>query len=602
MNRKEKKKYSLWSTYKFVYGMGWKITKKAVFYPILRAILEMLMSLLNVALPAVVVYCLEEKFEFYQIMITLGSCFLFSAFVNGMRVYIRQVGADTNLQVRASGPIPKIIEKTMNIRYEKMEMEEVAQLKEKAFYSCLGNNQGFENFLHVNGELLKGIFGLILYVFMLTTVQPVLILVLFGISFLQMIVFGRVRQYVVSHKEEKAKQGRFFEYFNRIAFEKAEGKDIRLFSLRGWLMQIYEHQMQNLETLVMKERAAYFFYDLLGLALQLFRDIACYGYLLYQLQNGMNVAEFMIYLGVVSGFSNWFTTIFESIGQILLEANVLEDLQEWLDLKDTNSKEMGEKIGTELDIVFEHVSYRYPGVENMALKDVSFHIAPGEKIALVGMNGAGKSTLVKLLCGLYTPTEGKIWINGKEQTQFDQEEYQRVIAPVFQDSVHLTFTIAENVAGNVLGKIDLVKCEKALEAAGLSEKMQQLPKGIFTYIDRFVDPEGIELSGGEKQKLMLARALYKQAALVMLDEPTAAMDSIAEAETYRLYESVLQKQTVFFISHRLASTRFCDRIFLLEDGSIVEEGTHESLLEQKGSYANMYEVQRKYYQKEGVSI
>lgn len=604
MSKKEKKKYSLWSNYRFVYSMAWKTNKKAVFYPMLRAVLEMATALLAVALPAMVIFCLEKKLAFHQIVIVLGSCFLLSGILNGIRVYIRQVGADVNTYTRSAGPIPKIIEKTMNIDYEMVETEEVAQLKEKAFVSCLGNNQGFENFLHVNAELLKGIVGLAVYVLLLTTVQPLLVFVLFVISFLQLMIFGRVRKYVLSHRDEKAKQGRFFEYFSRVAFEKAEGKDIRLFSLRGWLMQIYEHQMENLGMLVTKERFAYFLYDLLGLGLQLFRDIACYGYLIQQIQRGMDISEFMIYLGVVSGFSSWFTIIFESVGQIWLDAAKVGDLQEWLNLKDTNWTEQGERIedvDKVPDIVFDHVSYRYPGTEKMALKDISFHVAAGEKIALVGVNGAGKSTLVKLLCGLYTPTEGRILINGKELTQLDREEYQRMIAPVFQDSVHLTFTLAENVAADVLSKIDSVKCEKAMGAAGLSEKIKQLPNGIFTYIDRFIDPDGIELSGGEKQKLMLARALYKQAKLVMLDEPTAAMDSIAEAETYKLYENVLQSQTVFFISHRLASTRFCDRILMLEDGSIVEEGTHDSLLEKKGLYAQMYEVQRQYYQKEGVS-
>ncbi len=599
---KEKKKYSLWSNYKFVYGMAWKANKKTVLYPFLRAGLEIASALMVVVLPAVVVYCLEQKMKMGEIAFVLLGSFILAGLLNAAKSYCEPVGRCFNTTMRAGGVLPDLIVKTLKIDYEMLEKEEILQIKDKAMESCGGNNRGFENFMTLNGNLLIGIAGLVTYVMLLTTVQPLLVLALLGISFVQLLVFTRVRDYALSHRDEKAKKSRFFEYFSRVAFEKAEGKDIRLFSLRGWLMQIYEHQMGELKTLVRKERYAYFAYDMLGLSLQLVRDITCYGYLFMQLKNGMDVSEFMVYLGVVSGFSSWFTMIFESIGQISLEAAMVSDLQTWMDHPGTTwqgNRKLVDKDEPALDIIFDHVSYQYPGSDRKVLDDVSFHIRSGEKIALVGINGAGKSTLVKLLCGLYTPTEGQILVNGQNLRSIDRDDYQGRLAPVFQDSIQLAFTIAENVSAQKPEKIDYAKCEQALVMAGLGGKIKQLPQGVCTFLEKTIDKNGIELSGGEKQKLMLARVLYKQAKLVLLDEPTAAMDSIAEAETYQLYGNVLKQQTVVFISHRLASTRFCDRILLLENGTITEEGMHEQLLSKQGTYTKMYEVQKKYYQ-EGV--
>ncbi len=602
MSKKEKKKYSLWSNYKYVYGTVWRTYKSAIGYPIAIAVLDVAAALIAVALPAIVVYCLKQQMKMEQIVVVLGGSFLLAGVVNGLRSFCGQRGRSINSEVRIDGPTMQLVKKELKVDYELLEREDCIQMKEKALRSCSGNNWGFENFLTANGSLLQGIVGLITYSLLLTTVQPLLVLVLFGISLLQFVVFGRVRNYKLSHRDEKAKQNRFFMYFQNIAFDAAAGKDIRLFSLHGWFMEIYEHQFRNLKKLVSRERIAYFLYDLLGLGLQLVRDITCYGYLLYKIKDGMDISEFMIFLGVVNGFSNWFTSIFESIGSISVDRAMVCDLQEWLDHPDTLRTAGGEgswKNADAVDIVFDHVCYRYPGADANVLDDVNFHIKSGEKIALVGINGAGKSTLVKLLCGLYTPTSGRILINGVELCDMDRDEYQKVVSPVFQDAVQLSFTIGENVAGQPMDQIDWERCRFALSEAGLGTKIEQLPVGAKTFLDKALDQNGIELSGGEKQKMMLARVLYKQAKLVLLDEPTAAMDSIAEAETYQLYGDVLKKQTTLFISHRLASTRFCDRILLLDHGAIAEEGSHEQLLRKQGIYAKMYEVQKQYYVKGG---
>lgn len=597
-------KYSIWSNYRFVYGNAWRTDKKIVIYLFIRAFFEVAATFMTIALPAIVVSCLEQRVEIKQMVFVFIVSFSVAGIVYAARTYFDSVGYELNTNARIDGQMLSLIEKALQIDYELLEREDIVLLKQKAFDSCWGNDWGYEKFLHANVELLKGVLGLVGYILLLNSIQPILVFILLSISLVQLSIFGKVKKYALSHRNEKASHNRTFDYFRRVAFENSAGKDIRLFSMRGWLIQIYEHHLKGMNLLVSKERLAYFAYDLCGLTLQLVRDIACYGYLFQQMRNGMDVSQFILFLGVVSGFGNWFTIIFENIGRISLDTAMISDLRRWLEYPDITTKIMESAVLNEvkaLEIKFENVSYQYPGTEKYVLKDVNFRIRPGEKIALVGMNGAGKSTMVKLLSGLYTPTEGRILINGTDLSKINREEYQTVVAPVFQDAIQLAFTIGENVAAQKPEMIDWDRCNQAVLKAGLEEKVNTLPNGVNTFLDKTLDMNGVELSGGEKQKLMLARVLYKKAKLVLLDEPTAAMDSIAEAETYKLYQEELKDQTVFFISHRLASTRFCDRIMLLQNGTIAEEGTHEQLLRKQELYAEMYEVQKQYYQEKGVT-
>lgn len=226
-------------------------------------------------------------------------------------------------------------------------------------------------------------------------------------------------------------------------------------------------------------------------------------------------------------------------------------------------------------------------------------IRPGERLAVVGLNGAGKTTLVKLICGLQDPTEGRVLLNGEDIRQYDREAYYRLFSAVFQQFSILEATLAENVAQTV-ENIDLGRVKDCVNKAGLAQKAEALPQGYETHIGRQVYEDGVELSGGETQRLMLARALYKDGPVLVLDEPTAALDPIAENDIYLKYNQMTQGRTSVYISHRLASTRFCDRILFLENGGIAEEGTHEELMERGGSYAALFQVQSKYYQEEGT--
>ena len=227
-------------------------------------------------------------------------------------------------------------------------------------------------------------------------------------------------------------------------------------------------------------------------------------------------------------------------------------------------------------------------------------IHPREKLAIVGLNGAGKTTLVKLICGLLSPSEGRVLLNGDDISDFNRNKYYELFSAVFQDFSILDVTIAEEIA-QCKDNIDYQRIKECIDYAGLSDTIDKLPKGLNTHIGREVYLDGVLLSGGQMQRLMLARALYKNGPILLLDEPTAALDPLAESEIYQKYSDMANNKTSLFISHRLASTRFCDRIILIKDGGIKEEGSHEDLLKLNGEYAKLFEVQSRYY-KQGKEI
>ena len=264
--------------------------------------------------------------------------------------------------------------------------------------------------------------------------------------------------------------------------------------------------------------------------------------------------------------------------------------------------EEGERLSSKsVDrVVFEHVSFQYPSADAPTLKHIDLTFKNGEKIAIVGENGAGKTTLIKLLCGLYAPTGGRILLNGKDIATIAKTSYFDLFSAIFQDYYFLPMTIQQNITASL--DYDREKFDLALQKAEMYDKVYALPKGADTLMDRNVYKDAVDFSGGEKQKLLLAKAMYKDAPILILDEPTAALDPIAENQLYLKYSELTDGKLSFFISHRLSSTRFCDRILFVSGGQITEMGTHEELMAKKGAYYKMFQVQSYYYREQGVAV
>jgi len=272
--------------------------------------------------------------------------------------------------------------------------------------------------------------------------------------------------------------------------------------------------------------------------------------------------------------------------------------REFIEFKHNNNEDkLPKKFNNITSIEFNNVSFKYQSAEDSIIENMSFTINEAENIAIVGENGAGKTTIVKLLCGLYNPSEGEILINNTKSTDICQKDYFELFSPVFQDYTFLPMTIAENIAASC--DYDKSKLYSAFKKAGIKEKIENLQHKEKTFMIKDIYKDAVDFSGGEKQKLLLAKAIYKDAPVIILDEPTAALDPIAENELYLKYNELMKGKISFFISHRLSSTRFCDRIFFISNGKIVESGTHEELMKLKGKYYRMYQLQS-YYYKEGL--
>ena len=252
------------------------------------------------------------------------------------------------------------------------------------------------------------------------------------------------------------------------------------------------------------------------------------------------------------------------------------------------------RMDNKYDIEFHNVSFKYPGTDKYAIKNLNLKFKVGDRIAVVGMNGSGKTTMIKLLCRLYDPTEGYITLNGIDIQKYDYEDYLKLFSVVFQDFKLFSFSVGENVAASV--DYDEEKVWSSLEKAGMLERVKAMPKGLKTPVYKDFEEDGVEISGGEAQKLAIARALYKDAAFVILDEPTASLDPIAEHEIYSRFNDMVKDKTAVYISHRLSSCRFCDRILVFDNGQLIQDGTHEILLENPdGKYSELWNAQAQYY-------
>ena len=405
------------------------------------------------------------------------------------------------------------------------------------------------------------------------------------------------------HREEAAKPIKEMGYIRQTAAGRAHAKDIRMFGLGPWMNEVWRKSMSLFRAFLRKRESVYLWINLTDLLLTLIRNGAAYAYLLWlTLTTGMSAAEFLLYFTAASGFTQWVTGILDMFNQLHRESLDLSTVREYLEYPELFRFEDGEPLPKDLstpcEIKLENVSFRYPKAEKDTLHHINLTIHPGEKLAIVGLNGAGKTTLVRLVCGFLDPTEGRVLLNGEDIRRYDRRAYYELFSAVFQDFSVLEASVAENVAQRVEG-IDTDRVMACLDQAGLTEKVMSLPKGVATAIGRQVFEDGVELSGGQTQRLMLARALYKDGPILVLDEPTAALDPIAEEDIYRKYSGMTGGKTSLFISHRLASTRFCDRILFLEQGRIAEEGTHNELLARGGGYAKLFDVQSQYYREGG---
>ena len=450
-------------------------------------------------------------------------------------------------------------------------------------------------------QLLFHVGGFLVYLLMLSGIDPILVAVTIVTSVLSYISNQRAIRWERRTDEEWSKSWTELSYLKKCTESVETAKDIRIFGLSGWIKKLYADALKLRISIAAKREKRQILANLTDVVLTFLQNGIAYGYLLkITLQGNLSASAFLLYFAAVTGFTAWITGILEECGNLYRQCQGIGAVLAYLHTEEPFCFEGGRALPdtASCELRLEDVSFRYPGAKKPLFEHLNLTVHPGEKLAVVGLNGAGKTTLVKLLCGFYDPDGGRVTLNGVDIREYNRREYYGLLCAVYQYFSVLDVTIAENVA-QATQQIDTDKVWKCLEMAGLSAFVRSLPDGIDTHVGRDVYLDGVLLSGGQLQRLMLARALYKDGPILLLDEPTAALDPIAESDIYQKYNSMTTGKTSIFISHRLASTRFCDRILFVANGAIAEEGTHEELLKLGGAYAQLYEIQSRYY-REGV--
>lgn len=600
MKKKEKPKYNMAQNTWFMVKLAWTSReKKVLVLGLLSALLTVALNLINLYVSPAVLGVVERHGSLAELAATLAGFVLALMVVSAAANYVSTNVRFGQITVRTE-IINLLTRKAAITSYPNWEDDRFQKLLSKASRCTYTNWEATEAVWTTLTNLTANGLGFLIYLVLFARVEPVLIPVILLTAGVSYLIGNRLNGYGYRHREEEAKYDSQMSYIARRAGNFQAAKDIRIFGLRPWLEALNRKALEAYTAFHRKAQGVYFWGAVADLVLTFLRNGIAYAYLIgLVLYSQVSVAEFLLLFTAVGGFAQWVTGILGDCSTLYRQSLDLTTVRECLEYPEPFRFEDGQplspKQGEPLEIRLEDVSFRYPEAEKDTLCHINLTLHPGEKLAVVGLNGAGKTTLIKLLCGFFDPTQGRVLLNGQDIRKFNRRDYYRLFSAVFQTFSVFPGTIAANVAQREEG-ICLEKVKDCLEKAGLREKVESLPQGYETLLNREVYEDAILLSGGETQRLMLARALYKDGPIVVLDEPTAALDPLAEANMYRKYHEMTRGKSSVYISHRLASTRFCDRIILLDGGSICEEGTHQSLLEAGGKYAKLYEVQSKYYQ------
>ena len=490
--------------------------------------------------------------------------------------------------------------KFMRMDYEKLENPVMLDKAEKADKGCSwggGILQGF----YMSMFFLRNLILAVIAAVIVATLNPWLLLVFSATGVIKAVMQTRTK---IEDKrvcwDNMSPFYRKIRYMGQVQSDFSFAKDIRLFNMRDFLRSKHEGINAAAHKLFLGHKNRWLKWEMKNYVASFVEMAIQYGYLVYSLCfSDLSIGNFVLYASVMGNYSRSIRYMFDNFAELKYRSMEIDDYrafvdeEELSDVKDSECQPIPKADNYVIE--FKNVSFKYNGAKVYALKDINIKLETGKSLAIVGLNGAGKTTFIKLLCRLYDVSEGEILLNGVNVLNYDRNEYFKLFSPVFQNVELFALSLGENTAMTDPSGVDGNKAAEALINAGLEEKYNSLAKKLDTQVLKNIYDDGVDFSGGEKQKLALARALYKDAPIMLLDEPTAALDPIAEYKLYKSFDKIVGGKMAVYISHRLSSTRFCDSIAMFKGGRLVESGTHADLLKKGGEYSSLFEVQAQYY-------
>lgn len=602
MKKSNSPKYGILSNIRYMTSLAVKICKSVLFLAAIQVLLGVFLNLLELFIAPAILRVLEENASLPTLLAIIALFSLGILFTGTAADYIDMNTLYGRVSIRAH-IVSDLHEKFCKTSYPNVEDPDFLKRYQQAYSSTQGNDGSTEAIWKTLVELSKNGISFLFYLLLLTSLNPLILGITLLTSVLGYYLVRPINEWGYRHREEESGYREKMSYVIKKSMEAHLAKDIRIFHMQDWLKNQFLQTLERYQNWHNKAEKIYFGADVLDILLSFLRNAIAYGYLIYLVAGGkLSASAFLLYFSAITGFTAWVSGILDNLSLLRKQSREISLVREFTGAKESFLFEDGKPLSldreAEYTLELRDVSFRYPHAKEDTLKHINLTLHKGEKLAVVGLNGAGKTTLIKLICGFYDPTEGSVLLNGEDIRCYNRRDYYRCFSAVYQNLFLLAGNIAENVAQTDVG-IHMDKVKDCIEKAGLTDKIKSLPKGYDTKLEKRVYDDAVELSGGELQRLLLARALYKESTFMILDEPTAALDPISENEIYQKYNTLTKGYTSVFISHRLASTRFCDRILFIEKGVIAEEGTHEALTAKGGAYAKLFEVQSRYYKAEG---
>ena len=582
--------------------LAWSVSPANILLLLLQSLANSAKTLFNIILPMFLVNELTGNREVERLALFAGFIILNNVGMTLLDNLITRFS--TVLQEKASNGMMKLMsEKIMNLEYSYLENPTYLDLKERAVFT-IQNQNAIYNMLNAIFQTLSQVITMTGLITILATLGPVLIIVLIVGALLMLWIYSGVSKAQMEVMQEIVPINRRYGYYMNLGTEKEAQKDIRLYDMSdmitGRTMKFASDTCDMFEKMQVKMGKA------MGQMGAVSEGVAAFSYAYVGVRTlsdffgpKLTLGALTMYVSAAINVSNMVVGLGESIIMLIQFLGWLDPYMEFMSLAEETKQTGGVPFGGEVETVeFKKVTFTYPNAEKPVLKDISFSVKKGEKISIVGLNGAGKSTLVKLICRMYKADSGEILVNGKNIYEYDYLSYMNTISAVFQDYRLFNFTIAENISCQAKDA-DNKRIERLVEEVGLAEKVAELPEGIMSRFGKDYDKDGIELSGGQGQKIAIARALYKKASMVILDEPASALDPIAEAEIYEKFNSLVEDKTAIYISHRMSSSVFCDKILIIDGGTVADYDTHDNLMKKTESlYYKLFMSQAENYKLE----